>query len=226
LLPISQGVKSLPRPPRFPAIEAAPDGLLTRRFPWSSLAVFAVMLAASATTIYRYSELHAPRSSSELPRESVALTASAPRAPASRTPAPSAIQTVGASADERDAVQRIAGGLWVEPTRMRETLLAEGERALEARDERLAELLFGRAFELDSRDARAEYGLARVRLAQGDLEGAEGWLLSAIAKQQREPSYRRLHADVLDARNRHAEAEIERALARSLANVSGATRHR
>jgi hypothetical protein len=208
LLPISQAVKSLPRPPRLPQIETPSDAHRPRRFPWASLTVFAVMLAASAASLLRYSEQRpdAPRA-----REAeVALTAAHAPLASKLVPSP-------ASGHEREAVERITSGLWAEPERMREALLAEGERALQGDDDRLAEALFGRALELSEADARAEFGLARVRLAQSDFEGAEGWVMAAIAKQPRAADYRALHGALLQRRGRHAEAELELALARSLA---------
>jgi Flp pilus assembly protein TadD len=201
----------------MPQIEAPSDAHRPRRFPWASLTVFALMLVASGATLLRYSE-----QASEAPRADEAEATLA----GSYAPKPSRLVVPHVSGHEQEAVERITSGLWAEPERMREALLGEGERALEAEDERLAEALFGRAVELAAPDARAEYGLARVRLAQGDFEGAEGWVTSAIAKQPRESAYRALHGALLSRRGKHAEAELELSLARSLANFSGATQPR
>ena len=216
-MPLSQEIKSLPRPPRLPQIEIPSDAHRPRRFPWASLTVFAVMLAASGASLLRYSEQRAEAPLAKAP--DVALTAV-------HAPPKSKLVAPRASGSEREAVERITDGLWAEPERMREALLAEGERALQANDERLAEALFGRALELSTGDARAEYGLARVRLAQSDFEGAEGWVTAAIAKRPREADYRALRGALLQRRGRHTEAELELALARSLANFAGATQPR
>lgn len=191
LLPLSQAVKSLPRPPRLPMPDVPAAAPSTRRFPWVSLAVFALMLAASSAPLMRYSGVR----TSAKPH-----VASVPPAPATRAPG-----SLAASLPSSHAVAQLR------------TLLDEGERALANADERLAEARFGRAYELDPNHAGAHYGLARVRFAQGDLEGAEGWLLSAIAKRPREAAYRLLNAELLERRGRRDEAERERALARSFA---------
>jgi len=97
-----------------------------------------------------------------------------------------------------------------------QALLEEGERALAADDERLAETLFARARDFDGDDAQGAFGLARVRLAQGDLDGAEGWVLLAIRQRPRRAEYRALHAEILQRFGRGPEAQLERALARSM----------
>lgn len=214
LLPLSPEVKSLPRPPRLPNLEPLGAQPATRRFPWTSLTVFTAMLGASAITLSRYSDVNAV---SKHPAADVAL---APvQAPAAHEPASMKLRE-----SERDTVDRIVARSWAEPTRMRAALLDEGERALANRDERLAEALFARAQELPASDGRPEYGLARVRFAQHDLEGAEGWLQAAIGRASEVAEYHSLYARVLEQRGRSAQAEAERARARSRTNARPSSR--
>jgi thioredoxin-like negative regulator of GroEL len=118
------------------------------------------------------------------------------------------------------AAERVERAFWGQPKRVQQALLAEGERALLANDERLAETLFARARDFAGDEAQGAYGLARVRLAQGDLEGAQGWIGQAIKQWPRRAEYRALHAEILQRFGRGAEAQLERALARSLPRPS------
>lgn len=234
LLPISQGVKSLPRPPRLPSFEAAQQpGPAPRRFPWASLAVFAVALMASLAPLFHYrvesnqSEPRAARTAANVVQG--ASTTSAPLIGNTAAvtgvvgevvrPVPVVTQALGATPaalTTPTAAERIERAFWGQPNRVQQALLAEGERALQADDERLAETLFARALDFSADDAQGAYGLARVRLAQGDLDGAEGWVVTAIKQRPRRGEYRALHAEILQRFGRGAEAQLERALARSL----------
>jgi hypothetical protein len=217
LLPISQGVKSLPRPPRLPSVEVAQQPAPTpRRFPWASLTFFAVMLTASLVPLFHYrgegkqSEPRVLRAELRALEPEPRVEPAGPSAPAANVsfaPTVTALPT---------AVERIERALWGQPKRVQQALIEEGERALRADDERLAETLFARSRDFDGDDARGAYGLARVRLAQGDLEGAEGWVLLAIRQHPRRAEYRALHAEILQRFGRGPEAQLERALARSL----------
>jgi len=255
LLPITQGVKSLPRPPRLPNFEVnthvAPA---PRRFPWASLSVFGVMLVASFGTLMHYrGERQEPssglgvepgepadvalamdlRSRAAEPHqntrqlepgaaqgevvivvEPASLTLLKPSAPlpsaaSSLTRAHEAPQASTQGSAALSAVERIERAFWGQPARVHEALLEEGERALRADDERLAELLFARALDFDN-DARGAFGLARVRLTQGDLDGAEGWITLAIRKQPRQAQYRALHSELLQRRGRAAAPALAR----------------
>jgi len=239
LLPISQGVKSLPRPPRMPSFEPSLQATpAPRRFPWASLVVFGVVLAASLAPLFHYRgerkqvEPVAPqRETSVRAAETSNVQMAAPtaspasafslargqgarfeRALAGQPPASTPASTMANAVPS--AVERIERAFWGEPARVHQALLEEGERALHADDERLAETLFARARDFDGDDAQGAFGLARVRLAQGDLEGAEGWVLLAIRKRPRRAEYRALHAEILQRFGRGPEAQLERALAR------------
>lgn len=250
LLPISHGVKSLPRPPRLPTFETPQLPLASaKRFPWASLGVFVVMLGGSFVPLSHYRgerRIAAARAAEE--REQIAAEAAAelgasgvdPRQDAAGVlhayaPVGATLAHPGAPHDATQprrlsAVDQIERAFWGEPAKVREALLQEAERALGSEDERLAESLFGRALEFDGDfdgdDARAEYGLARVRLLQRDLDGAEGWALSAIRKRPRSAEYRALHAEILQRNGRGPEAQMERAVARALAHFSRGTRSR
>lgn len=212
LLPISQAVKSLPRPPRLSGDSQPPPAPTPRRFPWASLTVFALVLAASSVPLFHYSDMREqPRSEADDARGQPA----AQRAPVQRhARTQSSVHTAVAWLEREHSGQR---------ERLPAALLAAGERALDTRDGRLAEAFYARAYELAPSDARAEVGLARVRLLQGDLEGAEGWLLAALAKEPQIAEYRLLHADVLERRGQPVEAKSERAKARSIANFARST---
>jgi hypothetical protein len=239
LLPISQGVKSLPRPPRLPTFEPNLQTMpAPRRFPWASLIVFAVVLAASLAPIFHY---RGERNQAE-PKPPLRGASAGPRAGDTSLASPRArfdtstervvspLPSVSSSASSFDsapgeaaraapivsAVERIERAFWGEPARVHQALLEEGERALRADDERLAESLFARARDFDGDDAGGAFGLARVRLAQDDLEGAEGWILLAIRQRPRRAEYRALHAEILQRFGRGPEAQLERALARSM----------
>lgn len=91
------------------------------------------------------------------------------------------------------------------------SLLADGNRALEANDAPAAERLFARVIELDEDNPRAAYGLARVRLSQNNLSGAEGWIQQAIRKRPRRAMYHALYAEILDKLGNPEAAQEERA---------------
>lgn len=190
LLPISQVTKSLPQPPRMVALELPSTSPRARRFPLGSIAVFALMLAASSYTLSRYS----------------AFGASAPR-----------------PASEPGVLVSTANGPGASEL---EQTIDEGERVLAA-DPAGAASLFARASALaGSDDARAEHGLARARLMQGDLPGAEQSLRRAIAKRPRDTSLHVLLSDVLEREGRVEEAAHARELARDLANFAGPMQQR
>ncbi len=238
LLPLSQGVRSLPQPPRLPAFEgAAPSAPPARRLPVASLSVFAVVVASSTASLLHYRNVPAVLRRTEDTRIEAPRLEATQRVAATPSGGPSfrsraeagastALEQRGEDEPDRDAVARIERTFWGKPARIREALLEEGRSALSAADDRLAETLFARAAELGGDRSDAATGLAQVRLAQGDLEGAEGWLMVAIRAHPRNSAYRALYADVLERWGRHHEARIERALARSLAHFSGETRAR
>lgn len=179
LLPISQGVKSLPRPPKLPTFEApqlpAPT---TRRFPVMSLSIFAVVLGASLAPLAHYR--------------------------GERGPSPVTHELTGMREVDWGSLAPFAHepALWGEPTPSRERLLAEGERALGAGDAAAAEAAFVQALSFGIEDPNAAFGLARVRLAQGDLQGARGWAEAAQRRRPQEALYRSFLEDLRAQRRR------------------------
>jgi hypothetical protein len=230
LLPLSQGVKSLPRPPRVPTFETQQMPLASaRRFPWASLAVFIVMLFASFAPLSRYRG----------ERQDASALAAEQRNQRSSEDDDSSLSLadtrfdVSASALEprqARAAMQIERALWGEPARVREALLQEAEHALQVGQLTLAASLFERGMDFDGDfdgdDARAEFGLARLRLALDDPDAAEVWALRAIHKRPRRLEYRALLAEILQRQGRGAEAQMERAVARALAHFARGTRTR
>ena len=243
LLPLSHGVKSLPRPPRMPGFEPQLLPLASARyFPWASLGVFMVMLVASFAPLSRYrgerresTAIAAERSAQRVrsdANEPALLGMSGALAATLRAHAAAGAEA-GTSTPLAPAVSvagQVERALWGKPKNVREALVQEAERALHDDDAELAESLFARALEFDAAfeadDARPEFGLARVRAARDDIAGAEGWLLRAIHKRPRRIEYRALHAEILERGGRRTEAQMERAAARALAHFSGGTRPR
>jgi hypothetical protein len=167
LLPISQRVKSLPRPPRLPTFEAPQlPPPTTRRFPWMSLSIFAVVLGASLAPLARYR---------------------VERSTASATGELNALREVDWASLAPLPRER---ALWSEPTALRDALLDDAERALSAEDASAAESAFVRAMSFGGEDPSAAFGLARVRLARGDVPGARAWAESALRRKPNDPRYR------------------------------------
>lgn len=90
------------------------------------------------------------------------------------------------------------------------SLVAAGNRALDTGGVLDAERLFGRAIELDEYNSRAAFGLARIRLLQGNLAGAEGWIQLALRKRPKRRAYHALYAEILARMGRDADARDER----------------
>ncbi|MET0287614.1 MAG: tetratricopeptide repeat protein, partial [Polyangiales bacterium] len=169
LLPISQGVKSLPRPPKLPTFEAPQLPAPTqRRFPWMSLSIFAVVLGASLAPLVRYS---GERTSAMVNHELASLRE----------------VDWGSLAPLAHGIERT---LWGEPAALRDRLLDDGERALSAGDSSAAEGAFVQALSYGIDEPSAAFGLARVRLAQGDLLGARGWAETALRRSPQDARYR------------------------------------
>jgi hypothetical protein len=180
------------------------------RRPLFSIAVFCSMLALSGITLLRYALPSwggsAQVGASERARPSEArhaLQSEAALAPQPRV----VVKTRPGPADDAPAP--------VDPSQERASqLLAlrlQGERALVIRqDLREAEELFSRMLELEDGNARAAFGMARVRLAQGNLSGAEGWIQLAISKRPRRAPYHALYAQILSQLGREDEALEER----------------
>jgi hypothetical protein len=177
LLPLSQRVKSLPLPPKLPTFEAPQlPPPTTRRFPVMSLSIFAVVVGASLAPLARY---RGERSAS--------------------APAP---QLAGIPEVDWSSLAPLAHEPKVRGQAARDRLLDEGERALDAGDVSAAESAFVQALAFGIEDPSAPFGLARVRLAQGDLQGARGWAETALRRRPEHARYRRF-LDELRNRRKH-----------------------
>jgi hypothetical protein len=222
LLPISQAIKSLPRPPRMPAPETVEPS--ARRLPWASVGVFVCVLVASIGSLVHYARLGRSGPDEAAGLAAIAVTplqpptAQAASAVAavdealvpSFAPRPSDHHAVRAKA----ALRSLVGASWTPAGRTHDPLLDEAHHALAVGDDGLAEALY-RELGLVHPGPTA-FGLAQVRLAQGDREAAEGWVLRALERRPEEPRYRALYAEILTRAGRSDEARLERALARSL----------
>ncbi|HEX6239591.1 MAG TPA: tetratricopeptide repeat protein [Polyangiales bacterium] len=183
-----------PQPTRV-ASQRAPTR--TRR-PWASVALFSAMLALSVVPLLRYALSHEqPQAAATMKPASASQVAASMAARVAREPASASGLGAGVAAPDAGREQQLI------------TLIAAGNRALEEGAISDAERLFGRVVELDEDNPRAAYGLARVRLTQGNLSGAEGWIQLALRKRPRRRAYHALYAEVLMRLGRTDEAHEE-----------------
>lgn len=181
---------------------------LVRR-PWLSLLLFGGMIALSVVPLLRYAQSaeDSPARARAEPARSASLSVSSvpQRSPELRSQASVSVATGPATTDSTPAAldreQAIAAAL------------SEGTRALDNGDIGLAERMFGQVIELAEDNAHAAYGLARIRLRQNNLAGAEGWIQSALRKRPRRAAYHQLYAEVLARMGRITEARDEQARA-------------
>jgi tetratricopeptide (TPR) repeat protein len=184
------------------------ETLHARARPLFSIALFCCMLALSAVSLFRYAlpGWSSPAQAGERARaagareagralESEAALSSQPHAAPETRDAPHAAPSVEPLEDRPEQIL---------------ALLREGDRALLRRNAGQAEQAFNRILELDALNARAPYGLARVRLAQGNLKDAEEWIQIAIRRRPRRAAYHALYAEILTALGREDEALEER----------------
>jgi hypothetical protein len=223
LLPLPDATQSLPR---IPLAAVFPLGTeLEKKAEGRSLfqvLAFAFVLLASMVPVLRYTGVLGsarPVVTKDAPAVTrpSALQASAlverPVAPAPLAPPrvePKAADPVSAT------VARIEATLPSDADAASEVLVGEASRALDAGEERLAETLLARALKLDDGNPRAAYALARIRLAQNNLEGAEGWVLVALRKLPKRAEYHTLYADILAKQGHASHARRERRKARHL----------
>jgi tetratricopeptide (TPR) repeat protein len=200
------------RTPHFAAalrsLRPAFGGTTPGRRPVVSIALFCGMLALSAFTLLRYA----------LPeRDGSALTGarSAQPSDARRTPrdtgALAAQPRAATNANEQQVEQAAASP---DPAQARAELILslrqQGDRALIRGSLREAEQAFTGIFQVEPENARAAFGLAQVRRAQGDLSGAEGWVQQAIRKRPRRAVYHAFYAEILTELGREDDAVEER----------------
>jgi tetratricopeptide (TPR) repeat protein len=178
------------------AVLTTAQGARAARRPWLSVLLFGGMIALSIVPLMRYAESAEPplRAGIKQPSSASGLTPARADDEVSAPTQPSEAQGPQASAAREPL---IAG------------LLSEGTHALEANDIREAERMFGRVLELAEDNPRAAYGLARIRLIQNNLSGAEGWIQLALRKRPRRASYHTLYGEVLTRMGRITEAREE-----------------
>jgi tetratricopeptide (TPR) repeat protein len=231
LLPLPDATQSLPRIPLAAVFPLGSE--LEKKVEGRSLfqvAAFALVVLASALPVLRYTGVlgghpvqPAQRSSTQAP--AAAAMVAAPQAShaepvleaAPAAPAPTATRNEGTAVDPVTAeVMRIEASLPSAPDAAADVLVAASLRALDHGEERLAETLLARALKLDDQNPRAAYALARIRLAQNNLEGAEGWVLAALRLRPKRAEYHALYADILAKQGHASHAKRERRKARSL----------
>jgi hypothetical protein len=172
------------------------------RRPWLSVVVFAGMLALSVVPLLRYTE------------SGEQTGAQGRRAEARKIVRPEHVASTLAPARAEDqgratTAAQVSGDTAEEIAK----LLSKGNRALETSSIREAERMFGHVIELSGDDPHAAYGLARIRLIQNNLSGAEGWIQLALQKRPRRASFHALYAEVLTRMGRLSEAREEQARA-------------
>jgi hypothetical protein len=207
----AQAVKASAAPPSSaPAVGAR----IVRR-PWLSLLLFGGMVALSVVPLLRYAqsaETNAAPSQRE-PARAATLSIGAPAAEpqpslaGARTRAlrPMSAATEPATIDSKPVA--------LDRERAIATALSEGTHALDGGDISLAERMFGQVIELAEDNPHAAYGLARIRLRQNNLAGAEGWIQSALRRRPRRAAYHQLYAEVLTRMGRITEARQEQSRA-------------
>ncbi len=215
LLPFVSPKSSVP--PTLPALPERPARVPDSKRNRLSLLFFGAMLLASAVPLARYatSKTSAPErapadapEAKELPEEHETAAAQ----PSVSQPLPEKLP-----ADPMlEALAQAESDLPEDPAAAADHLLRLGLKALAAGDERYAEALLGRALKRDDDNPRAYFALARIRLSQGNLQGAEGWIVSALHKRPRRAEYHALYATVLERLGRRDEAAQARARARAL----------
>jgi hypothetical protein len=229
---VTQSLPSIPLAAILPLREIAPADSGGRTL--LQVGAFVVVLAASVVSVLRYAGVLGatpPTVAAEAPSAIAQLEPAAPAAPlprvappfpVARAALPTPTSTPKVVQDPVAAeVERIVAALADDshpPAVRADALVDSADRALGRGEERLAETLLGRALKIDEKHPRAAYTLARMRLAQNNLEGAEGWLLVALRERPKVAEYHSLYADILARQGHGAHARRERHKARNLAH--------
>jgi len=208
---------SLPDAPAHMAMPmpAAPAAPADTRRTGTSIAIFAVMLCAAAVPFARYALKRAPEPATDraLAQPAQATAAPAPKVVAAK---PSPAAQVAVQPAKVDRLPEIMAGLPPEAGQASEYLVDHAIRARDSGELPLAETLLGRASELDDRNPHPAFALAQLRFAQGNYEGAEGWIANAIRLRPRRAEYRKLYAEILTRLGRDHEARDEQRKAQRL----------
>lgn len=126
----------------------------------------------------------------------------------------------GSSADAPQANEEAQASEEEARARLVSSLIMAGNHALSLGALEEAERQFMRVLELSEDQPRATYGLARVRLVQGDLVGAEDFIQRALRRRPRRGAYHAVYADILRRLGRDDEAATESEVAQGSA-ISG-----
>jgi hypothetical protein len=228
LLPLPDATQSMPRIPLaaiLPALGEAPEPA-DRGRTLMQVGSFALVLIASVIPALRYTGI---LGSTPSPHKAVAeapLAAALPprilaksqpeAAPAQPASEPARPLVTTAKDPVAAEVARIEATLASSPAAAASELLDAATKALDRGEERLAETLLGHALKRDEKNPGAAFALARIRLAQNNLEGAEGWVLVALAQRPRRADYHALYADILTRQGHASHAHRERRKAKQL----------
>ncbi|MFT3923698.1 MAG: tetratricopeptide repeat protein [Myxococcales bacterium] len=217
LLPFVSAKHSVP--PTLPALPEKPaprpQDLKRNRI---SVAIFGAMLLASVVPLARYLGSAKPSEPSKASSTTSDLVGTLPELAADVPPsnaAPSLAEKLPAD-PMLEALAQAESNLPADPVAAADQLMNLGLKALANGDERFAEALLGRALKRDDDNPRAYFALAKIRMSQGNLQGAEGWVVSALHKRPRRAEYHALYATVLEAMGRTEEAAKARARAEEL----------
>lgn len=203
------------QPDRLEAKHGPREAHTRARRPLISIALFCSMLTLSAVTLWRYA----------LPSDSVGSARPAAAGRAQVDDARRALESAAALApktrvvvmprDWSDAEASPGAAPETDHESDLVTLRKQADRAFAVGEVAEAERLYARVLELEDENPRAAHGLARIRLSQGNLAGAEGWIQLAVRKRPRRASYHALYAVILTRLGREEEALEERLRAAS-----------
>jgi Flp pilus assembly protein TadD len=167
------------------------------------------MLIAAGVGLARYLRQDAPARAAEAPpRPALALLAEpAPVAAqlAPTAPPPEALRPPSLA----ERMNEMLTSMPKNADAASDYLFERATRAEREGDTAFAEALLGHAFELDEKNPHPAFAMARIRFAQGNLSGAEGWVARAVQLRPRRAEYRRLYAKILDALGRPRQAQHE-----------------
>jgi tetratricopeptide (TPR) repeat protein len=188
--------------------------LPTLDHPLLSIVAFAIMVSAASAPLLRYLGLF-----DALPavRAQTAGHVSTSAAPAASAFAPSPIPAKTAHEVRVAQLAELDRTLPKDPKAAALLLMKAANERRAAGDVVLAELMLARALEHDEESPELAFAFAEVRKAQGNLEGAEGWVLKALRVQPRNAAYRTFYAQLLSSLGKPREAARELRRAKALA---------
>ncbi len=188
--------------------------------------VFAAMICAASVPLGRYvlrpaAPKSPPAPSAATPAAAAETSPGAPatkQAPVARDPGAGSTAAFPTAPDAHgeDRLAEIMAELPEDPAQASTYLVDHAVRARDSKQMTLAEMLLGRATELDDRNPNPAFALAQLRFEQGNYEGAEGWLANAIRLRPQRAEYHALYAQILTRLGRESEARDEQRQAQRL----------